>query len=553
MPNRSGGFFRKNAEQNVRGMVELFLPDSYPSSKRNKANICSKTNIPRESESYKAPQLRAYPSLRAYFPIRIKRARTRSTFLPGTDHAPPQNPRRLPRLNKKKELKAKVDVVNEDEKAGSSKMRTNCGPQKWKMSTLENIDSSNQIMKKSVRSIEKGKRVDPLPTLREQCVLESNTKIIKYMRGVRAVVVRLRESLGLINEETKSLILCKDALQRAFEHARKDIRLNKDTMELRKNRPRRETEQDQADILLLKEKQELLNIKKIHESSLRDAQRQLQDLNYARTRLNDVLLERNQVVDFMAEHVNNGRKPTKVQRRQIDTRVKEDEGDLTFPPEIQPLIDTPEAIAADELSLESRTESARLRQQIKKSIQDCYTRQKNAHEDVNNGLVTKVAETVALEQQLDLARGKNRTAIHRQDRHKFLTEVSRGYASGPEAKEQITTRESFTRPVVRVFHRHPSTDLTEVQKIMRASSALGMSVEESHRNLQLLRDAKKALNADLKDKRAASATDTALIRLRRRRANHRWVLDGTPADKSIIEAAVTPWKDSNTIPSTFSK
>ena len=37
-------------------------------------------------------------------------------------------------------------------------------------------------------------------------------------------------------------------------------------MELRKNRPRRETEQDQADILLLKEKQELLNIKKIHES-----------------------------------------------------------------------------------------------------------------------------------------------------------------------------------------------------------------------------------------------------------------------------------------------
>ena len=46
---------------------------------------------------------------------------------------------------------------------------------------------------------------------------------------------------------------------------------------------------------------------------------------------------------------------------------------------------------------------------------------------------------------------------------------------------------------------------------MRASSALGMSVEESHRNLQLLRDAKKALNADLKDKRAASAVSVFLI------------------------------------------
>ena len=63
-----------------------------------------------------------------------------------------------------------------------------------------------------------------------------------------------------------------------------------------------------------------LEIFELFKSSLRDAQRQLQDLNYARTRLNDVLLERNQVVDFMAEHVNNGRKPTKVQRRQIDTR-----------------------------------------------------------------------------------------------------------------------------------------------------------------------------------------------------------------------------------------
>jgi len=502
MPNRSGGFFRKNAEQNVRGQVELFLPDEYPASKRNKANICPKTNIPKEKP--------------------------------------------------KKEPKVKVEVVKENQKEGS-KMRTNCGPQKWKISTLQNIESSDKITKKSTKSIEKGKRKDPLPTLREQCVLESNTKIIKYMRGVRAVVMRLRQSLGLINEETKSLILCKDALERAFEHARKDIRLNKDTIELRKNRPRRETQQDQADLLLLKEKQELLSIKKTHESSLRDAQRQLQDLNFARTRLNDVLLERNQVVDFLAEHVNNGKKPSKIQQKQIDKRVKEDEGDLSFPPEIQPLIDTPEAIAADELSLDSRTESARLRQQIKKSIQDCYTRQKNAHDNVNNGLINKVSETVALEQQLDLARGKNRTAIHRQDRHKFLTEVSKGYASGPEAQEQITTRESFTRPVVRVFHRHPSTDLTEVQKIMRASTSLGMSVEESQRNLQLLKDAKKALNADLKDKRAASATDTALIRLRRRRANHRWVLDGSLADKSIIEAAVTPWKDSNTIPSSFSK
>lgn len=35
------------------------------------------------------------------------------------------------------------------------------------------------------------------------------------------MVTRLRESLGSINEEIKSLLLCKDALERAFEHVRK--------------------------------------------------------------------------------------------------------------------------------------------------------------------------------------------------------------------------------------------------------------------------------------------------------------------------------------------
>ena len=40
---------------------------------------------------------------------------------------------------------------------------------------------------------------------------------------------------------------------------------------------------------------------------------------------------------------------------------------------------------------------------------------------------------------------------------------------------------------------------------MRASTSLGMSVEESQLNLKLLRNAKMKLNADLKDKRAATA------------------------------------------------
>ena len=63
----------------------------------------------------------------------------------------------------------------------------------------------------------------------------------------------------------------------------------------------------------------------------------------------------------------------------------------------------------------------------------------------------------------------------------------------------------MTRPYVRVFQRHPATELPEMQKVMRASTTLGMSVEESMKNLQLLKQAKERLNADLKDKRAATS------------------------------------------------
>ena len=52
------------------------------------------------------------------------------------------------------------------------------------------------------------------------------------------------------------------------------------------------------------------------------------------------------------------------------------------------------------------------------------------------------------------------------------------------------------RPFVKVYQRHPSTELSEVQKIMRASTSLHMSVEESQRNLKLLKDRfQKKVNA----------------------------------------------------------
>ena len=64
-----------------------------------------------------------------------------------------------------------------------------------------------------------------------------------------------------------------------------------------------------------------------------------------------------------------------------------------------------------------------------------FNPKKDAHENVNEGLMQKVAETVTLEQKLDLARGKNRKAVHKLERHKNLTETAKGYVDGPESQE----------------------------------------------------------------------------------------------------------------------
>lgn len=62
---------------------------------------------------------------------------------------------------------------------------------------------------------------------------------------------------------------------------------------------------------------------------------------------------------------------------------------------------------------------------------------------------------------------------------------------------------------------------------LQANGILNESLEETWRNLTLLKLASKRLKEDVKDKRTAADIDSSIVRLRRRKANHRWVLDGT--------------------------
>ena len=52
---------------------------------------------------------------------------------------------------------------------------------------MQNIESSDKITKKSTKSIEKGKRKDPLPTLREQERISS--KICAYRGDYKAAIL----------------------------------------------------------------------------------------------------------------------------------------------------------------------------------------------------------------------------------------------------------------------------------------------------------------------------------------------------------------------------
>jgi hypothetical protein len=69
----------------------------------------------------------------------------------------------------------------------------------------------------------------------------------------------------------------------------------------------------------------------------------------------------------------------------------------------------------------------------------------------------------------------------------------------------------MNRPLVKTYHRHPNTTITDTRRIIRASTTLGISIEESRKNIEMLVAAKNKLNADLKDKRAATAVSQPLF------------------------------------------
>ncbi|KAL8612187.1 hypothetical protein ACOMHN_018476 [Nucella lapillus] len=405
---------------------------------------------------------------------------------------------------------------------------TTIGPENWRNNTLKTIKLAQTVVQKSDKSNDVGRALDPLPHIRDIVATLSNEEVRRYTRDVRVVASKLRESLLETNEEIKSLTRGREALEKATEHIRKDIQLNKDSQSVRTTRPNREKEHDGGDDLLNAERAHLVNSKRTLEAQLRLVQQQLQTLESARKRLFAVLQERSRVLDLLC-HANasivNSANKDRGRTGILDGRISALDSSRLGPAVVDSLGPyTPEADQALQDGAEARSRSAYLRRNLRDTIDQVQRLTRAAHKSVNNGLTQKVAETITLKQHLGITHGENRHSIHRAQRWFDATDRARGYTLGPSMSADLFSRERLERPVVRVFQRHPGTQLPEAQDIIRSGDGLLQSLTATSRNIGLMAITQNKLADDIRSKSAASSIDSAIIRNRRSKANHRWTL-----------------------------
>jgi len=372
------------------------------------------------------------------------------------------------------------------------------------------------------------------------------------MREVRQVVMNLRERLSEANEETKSLAKTKQILERCLEHMIKDWKINKQTTKLRASKPQRELVPDQADSMLELERENLIDAKSTLTDLLGAAQDNLTSLDVNRHELNHILDERNQVLDLLNETVRPG---TRVQRGapKGSSVMLETSNDM--------IINTPDAIRIDAAMSATIIQSRSVRANAKSAVVRIYEKQRRMGEKVNHSLMEKVAATTILNQRLSSAQCQNRAVQNKLQRHKEMTKQSEGYLIGPENQEDIELRQHIARPVVKIYQRHPGTELPEARRVNFARHQLQRSADQTNQQLTQLRRANTDLQLDRKDKRVSSSIDASLVRLRRQHSNHRWVMgngrlsssvkvcqfphkrnaSATAAEAIVASNTVTPW------------
>ncbi|KAH9491682.1 hypothetical protein Btru_031207 [Bulinus truncatus] len=413
----------------------------------------------------------------------------------------------------------------------AAKAPVTIGPESWKNRSLRGMKLGLTVISNSDRNCDIGRSTDTLPHIRDVLATLSNDDIRKYMREVRVVVAKLRESLIETNEEIKALTRGKEALERALEHTRKDIQLNKDSKFIRLTRPPVEKDHDGADDLLDAEYSHLINCKKTLEIQLKSVQQHLQCLESVRKRTFSNLQERSRVLDILCQSLSAVLRPErdnlvlKPNRSQVEGRLSMVDPSKMGSDKIDPFGPyTPHVDNVLGDATDARNQSAYLRQELRNTIDRVEKLKQAAHKSVNDGLTRKVSETVTLKQHLNLGLGENRHALHRAQRWYDSTERAFGYTLGPVKYSDLRTSELFDRPLVRLYQRHPGTQLPEAQEVIKSGDGMLQSLTATSRNIGMLKIVERKLKDDKRSKSAAADIDSNVIRMRRSKNDHRWCL-----------------------------
>ncbi|XP_031610163.2 coiled-coil domain-containing protein 105 [Oreochromis aureus] len=347
----------------------------------------------------------------------------------------------------------------------------------------------------------------PPSSLREQCAGASVAVVADYMRRVREVEVQLRRQAGRVTEEGVKLERERGHLERMLCSLRTNLTINQKSSEGRTRRPcTTETERDGADYLLLWERRELAELKQDLEGTLKTTLSQLQALGESSRQLLHCASERARVLELLPLSGSAGGHDSAPQ-----TFIKTDP--------ISPF--TPECKKALESSTLRVNQSQLLRETIRRTLTSAINRQKAAHRAVNNGLVKKIAETVTLQQNLALMSAATRQAMFRKQREIDCIRHSHDRAQGPEHSGDLLSREKLNRPLVKVYQRHPGTQLPEAAQLIQGGAALRRCLKSSEGELGKLQRTCLQLLDDLQGKRAAAQVDAAVVRMRRQQVDKR--------------------------------
>ncbi|XP_038672802.1 coiled-coil domain-containing protein 105-like [Scyliorhinus canicula] len=366
-----------------------------------------------------------------------------------------------------------------------------------------------------------------LPFLRDLCAMQSNEQIGSYTLQTRSVIGHLCDQINRMNSEIFRLKETRDRLRLALADVRKGLVLNRMTNNMRKMRPALERELDGADLLIGLEKKHLQEIKPTMEAPLHTIKDILQKLDAARKKLQECYRERMLVLDLVPQLMS---QTTKEARSDCLTprltKALSEVRDVNIMPSPTPF--GPYTYACDNAMNKAKsivTESRLLREKSDKFIEESIVVIKGAQKSVNDGLTQKMAENVAMTQHMEVSAGETRAAINRTQRWYDEMELASGVILGPESSKHLTTRERLDRPLVKVYQRHPATQLPEAATLVKGIGVLNEAMAETSRNIKMLKMARKRLSENVRDKKAGYRVDAGIVRFRRLKAPGRILLD----------------------------